>query len=172
MVYAPLELAQTSIPTGPDLPAPLIHGFDREGTSAPEDVSESFASGWASASGLIISTPLDLNRFIRGYVGGKLFGPGVRKQQRAFITGAGSGHPALEPMPAGWHSSDTRQAAAVMYGHGGNTIGFTQYAAASSDGSRSMTISINLQRTHQSEGQAVAAFRKAASPADCAALAG
>jgi hypothetical protein len=38
-----------------------------------------------------------------------------------------------------------------------------------------MTISINLQRTHQSEGQAAAvfkAFRKAALLAACAALAG
>ena len=62
-----------------------------------------------------------------------------------------------------------------MYGHSGNTIGFTQYAAASSDGSRSMTISINLQRTHENEGQAAAvftAFRTAALLAVCAALAG
>ena len=71
LVYMPLELAQTSLPTGPELPTPFIHGYGREGKSAPEDISESFASGWAWASGGIVSTPLDLNRFIRGYVGGK-----------------------------------------------------------------------------------------------------
>lgn len=63
----------------------------------------------------------------------------------------------------------------TMYGHSGNTIGFTQYAAADSDGSRSMTISINLQRTHENEGQAAAvftAFRKAALLTVYAALAG
>jgi D-alanyl-D-alanine carboxypeptidase len=62
-----------------------------------------------------------------------------------------------------------------MYGHSGNTFGFTQYAAASSDGSRSMTISINLQRTDHNEGQAAAVvktFPKAALSAVCAALAG
>ena len=62
-----------------------------------------------------------------------------------------------------------------MYGHSGNTVGFTQYAAASSDGSRSMTISINLQRTHLNKGQAEAVFRafqSAALLAFCAALAG
>jgi D-alanyl-D-alanine carboxypeptidase len=61
-----------------------------------------------------------------------------------------------------------------MYGHSGNTFGFTQYAAASSDGSRSMTIS-NLQRTGHNEGQAAAVvktFPKAALSAVCAALAG
>lgn len=78
LVYTPLKLTQTSLPTGPDLPTPFIHGYDREGTSTPEDISEIFASGWAWASGGIVSTPRDLNRFIRGYVGGKLFGIDVQ----------------------------------------------------------------------------------------------
>jgi D-alanyl-D-alanine carboxypeptidase len=30
------------------------------------------AAGWAWASGGIVSTPTEVNRFIRGYVGGKL----------------------------------------------------------------------------------------------------
>src|SRR5262249_31956282 len=74
LVYTPLGLMQTTLPIGPKLPSPFIHGYGGEGTSAPEDISESFASGWAWASGGTISTPHDLNRFIRGYVGGKLFG--------------------------------------------------------------------------------------------------
>ena len=110
LVYTPLELAQTSLPTGPELPAPFIHGYDREGTSAPVDISESFASGWAWASGGIISTPDDLNRFIRGYVGGKLFGTKVQKKQRAFIPG-GSEPPGPGLNAAGWRSTDTRRAA-------------------------------------------------------------
>ena len=174
LVYVPLELAQTSLPTGPELPAPFIHGYDREGTSQPDDISESFASGWAWASGGIVSTPLDLNRFVRGYVGARLFGTEVRKQQRAFIPG-GSEPPGPGVNAAGLALYRYKTRCGTMYGHSGNTVGFTQYAAASSDGSRSMTISINLQRTHQNEGQAGAvfkAFRKAALLAVCAALAG
>ena len=175
LVYAPLELAHTSLPTGPALPMPYIHGYDREGTSAPEDISESFASGWAWASGGIVSTPLDLNRFIRGYVGGRLFGTEVRKQQREFIPGGASEPPGPGVNGGGLALFRYKTRCGTMYGHSGNTVGFTQYAAANSDGSRSMTISINLQRTHENEGQAAAvftAFRKAALLAVCAALAG
>jgi len=175
LVYTPLELAQTSLPIGSELPAPFIHGYGRGGTSAPKDISESFASGWAWASGGIISTPHDLNRFIRGYVGGKLFDTEVEKQQRAFIPGGGSEPPGPGVNAAGLALYRYKTRCGTMYGHSGNTFGFTQYAAASSDGSRSMTISINLQRTHQNEGQAGAvfkAFRKAALLAICAALAG
>lgn len=175
LVYVPLQLAHTSLPSGPEVPTPFIHGYDREGTSALEDISEGFASGWAWASGGIVSTPLDLNRFIRGYVGGRLVDPEVRKQQRVFIPGAESEPPGPGVNAAGLALFRYKTRCGTMYGHSGNTVGFTQYAAASSDGSRSMTISINLQRTHQNERQAGAvftAFRKAALLAVCAALAG
>jgi D-alanyl-D-alanine carboxypeptidase len=175
LVYVPLQLAHTSLPSGPQVPAPFIHGYDREGTSTLEDISEGFASGWAWASGGIISTPLELNRFIRSYVGGRLFGSEVRKQQRVFIPGAESEPPGPGVNAAGLSLFRYKTRCGTMYGHSGNTVGFTHYAAASSDGSRSMTISINLQRTHQNEGRAGAvfkAFRKAALLAVCAALAG
>ena len=159
LVYAPLKLTQTSLPTGPELPVSFTHGYDREGTSAPEDISESFASGWAWASGGIVSTPLDLNRFNRGYVGGKLFGPEVQKQQREFIPSGASDPPGPGVNAAGLALFRYKTRCGTMYGHSGNTVGFTQYAAASSDGSRSMTISINLQRTHLNKGQAEAVFR-------------
>jgi D-alanyl-D-alanine carboxypeptidase len=34
-----------------------------------------------------------------------------------------------------------------MYGHTGNTLGHTDFAAASTDGSRSVTVQINAQIT-------------------------
>jgi D-alanyl-D-alanine carboxypeptidase len=174
LVYTPLELTETSLPAGHELPVPFIHGYDRQDMSAPEDISEIYASGWVWASGGNVSTPFDLNRFIRGYVGGKLFGTEVRKQQRAFIPG-GSEPPGPGVNAAGLALYRYKTRCGTMYGHSGNTFGFTQYTAASSDGSRSMTISINLQRTDHNEGQAGAvfkAFQKAALLAICAAFAG
>jgi D-alanyl-D-alanine carboxypeptidase len=174
-VYAPLGLTETSLPAGPELPVPFMHGYDREGNGPPEDISEIFASGWAWASGGIVSTPRDLNRFIRGYVGGKLFGAEVQAQQRQFIPGGRSEPPGPGVNAAGLALFRYQTRCGTMFGHSGNTLGFTQYAAATSDGSRSMTLSINLQRTHESEGQAGAvfrAFRRAALLAVCAALAG
>jgi D-alanyl-D-alanine carboxypeptidase len=70
-VYKPLGLRKTSLPRGANLREPFIHGYDNDpSTQTPEDVSEVIAAGWAWASGGIVSTPADLNTFIRGYVGG------------------------------------------------------------------------------------------------------
>lgn len=173
-VARPLGLARTTLPRGPELPNPYIHGYDFGDDGQPEDISEIFASGWAWASGGIILTPADLNRFIRGYVGGKLFGADVQSQQRQFIAGGGS-----EPRGPGRNAAGLalfryRTRCGTVYGHTGNTFGFTQFAAASADGSRSVTVSINLQRTQESEGEAGAVFRalrRAELLAVCAALA-
>ena len=173
-VLRPLPLHRTSLPAGPEVPAPLIHGYDLADDGTPEDVSEIFASGWAWASGGIISTPADLNRFIRGYVGGKLFGRKVRAQQRRWIPNGGS-----EPTGPGTNSSGLalfryRNRCGTMLGHTGNTFGFTQFAAATPDGSRSTTVSISLQRTQDSPGWQLAVFqalRTAEERAVCAALA-
>jgi D-alanyl-D-alanine carboxypeptidase len=173
-VYGPLGLTQTTLPRGPEMPSPFIHGYDREGNGPPEDVSELVAGGWAWASGGIVSTPADLNRFIRGYVGGQLFGPDVQSQQRQFIPGGRSDPPGPGRNSAGLALFQYQTRCGTVYGHTGNTLGFTQFAAASADGSRSVTVSINLQRTPRSEGQAGAVFRalrRAELLAVCAALA-
>lgn len=173
-VYGPLGLTQTSLPAGPEMPTPYIHGYDRDDAGQPEDISEISAAGWGWASGGIISTPLDLNRFIRGYVGGTLFGPDVQAQQRQFITGGGSEPPGPGANSAGLALFRYQTRCGTVYGHTGNISGYTQFMAASSDGSRSVTVSIDLQRTQKSEGQAGAVFRalrRADLLAVCAALA-
>jgi D-alanyl-D-alanine carboxypeptidase len=173
-VATPLALTQTTLPRGPDLPSPYIHGYDLGDDGQPEDVSEISAAGWAWASGGIVLTPLDLNRFIRGYVGGKLFGAEVQSQQRQFIAGGGSEPPGPGSNSAGLALFRYQTRCGTVFGHTGNTFGFTQFTAATSDGSRSATVSINLQRTQDSEGQAGAVFRalrRAELFAVCAALA-
>jgi CubicO group peptidase (beta-lactamase class C family)/DNA-binding CsgD family transcriptional regulator len=73
-VYRPLGLKKTSLPRGTNLKKPFIHGYSNDPSQdSPEDVSEDLAAGWSWASGGIVSRPADLNDFIRGYVGGKLF---------------------------------------------------------------------------------------------------
>ncbi len=46
------------------------------------------AGGWAWASGAMVSTPAELNRFARGYIGGEHFDAGVEAQQRDFRAGS------------------------------------------------------------------------------------
>jgi D-alanyl-D-alanine carboxypeptidase len=175
-VLEPLGLSDTSLPDGVEMPEPFIHGYAIQNGSAPEDVSNSLAAGWAWASGGVVSTPNDLNDFIRGYVGGALYEhANVRaEQQELFIPGAGS-----EPPGPGFNSASLglfryETPCGTVYGHSGNTFGYTQLAAASPDGTRSMTMSISLQRTHNSPGherRVFDALQRAEQAAICLALA-
>ena len=93
-VLTPLGLDSTSLPEGIEMPEPVLRGYDLDPPNPPEDVTEQIAAGWSWASGGIVSTPEDMNDFIRGYVGGKLFGPQTQAQQTdLFIPGGESGPP-------------------------------------------------------------------------------
>jgi D-alanyl-D-alanine carboxypeptidase len=169
-VFGPLGLTETSLPVGANLLKPFIHGYDPSQTP-PEDVSEIIAAGWAS--GGIVSTPRDLNRFIRGYVGGQLFGSRVRSKQRQVIEGGGSEPPGPGKNAAGLALFRYETRCGTVWGHTGNTPGYTQFAAASPDGERSVTVSVNAQLTPTTGIPAVfRALRRAEGLAVCAALAG
>ena len=145
-VLRPLGLRHTSLPRGVEMPPPYIRGYDFDDRGAPEDVSELFAAGYAWASGGIISTPLEQNRFIRGYVGRTLFGAGTQAEQFDFIAGGS------EPTGPGRNAAGLaifRYATrcGTMFGHTGNTPGYTQFFAASRNGRRSVVVSINGQTT-------------------------
>jgi D-alanyl-D-alanine carboxypeptidase len=123
------------------------------------------------ASGGLQSTPTQLGRFIRGYVSGKLFGPALRRQQRRWVDGGS------EPTGPGTNSAGLalfryRMGCGTLYGHTGNFPGYTQFAAASSDGRRSATVSANTQLNQVMFSQpAFRALRRAFERASCAALA-
>jgi D-alanyl-D-alanine carboxypeptidase len=170
-VYRPLGLSMTTLPRGPNLRKPFIHGYSSQ--DPPEDLSEDFAAGWAWASGGIVSTPADLNDFIRGYVGGKLFDERTQAKQRRVIEGASSDPPGPGKNSAGLAIFRYETRCGTVWGHTGNTAGYTQFAAASADGRRSVTVSINAQHTPTIGSPVVfKALRRAEGLAVCAALAG
>ena len=109
-VYKPIGLRKTSLPRGPNLRKPFIHGYDTS-QQPPEDVSELLAAGWAWASGGIVSTPADLNTFIRGYVGGKLFDERTQAKQRRVVEGEAPSRPVRGRTRRAWASSATRRGA-------------------------------------------------------------
>lgn len=172
-VYEPLELGKTSLPRGVDLEEPFIHGYDNDPSQwPPEDVSEVVAAGWAWASGGIVSTPADLNTFARGYVGGKLFNPRTRARQRQVVEGGRSEPPGPGQNSAGLGVFRYETGCGTMWGHTGNTLGYTQFMAASPGGRRSVTVSVNSQLTpKEGEPGAFKALRRAEHRAVCAALA-
>ena len=171
LVYRPLGLRKTSLPRGTNLRKPFIHGYDTS-QQPPEDVSEDFAAGWAWASGGIVSTPADLNTFIRAYVGGKLFDERTQAKQRRVIEGGSSEPPGPGMNSAGLAIFRYETRCGTVWGHTGNTLGYTQFAAASADGRRSVTVSINAQHTPTTGSPVVfEALRHAEELAVCAALA-
>jgi D-alanyl-D-alanine carboxypeptidase len=170
-VYRPLGLKGTSLPVGPELQKPYIHGYDLS-EEPPEDVSEAIAAGWAWASGGVVSTPSDLNAFIRGYVGGELFDRGTRSKQREVFEGGGSEPPGPGNNSAGLAVFRYETGCGTVWGHTGNTLGYTQFMASSPNGRRSATVSINAQITPREDQQAFEALRRAEERAVCAALAG
>ena len=152
----------------------FIHGYDNDPSQQPpEDVSEVLAAGWAWASGGIVSTPADLNDFIRGYVGGKLFDQRTRAKQRRVVEGGGSEPPGPGKNSAGLAIFRYETRCGTVWGHTGNTPGYTQFMAASPNGNRSATVSINSQLTPTvGDPDAFKALRRAEGLAVCAALAG
>jgi D-alanyl-D-alanine carboxypeptidase len=131
------------------------------------------AAGWAWASGGIVSTPADLNDFIRGYVGGDLFDRLIRVQQRRLLLEGGLSEP---PGPgknsAGLAVFRYETKCGTVWGHTGNTLGYTQFMAATPDGSRSAVVSINEQLTPEDGASGVfPALRASERRAVCAALA-
>jgi len=171
-VYRPLGLGRTSLPVGPELQKPYIHGYDIS-EEPPEDVSEAIAAGWAWASGGVVSTPADLNAFIRGYVGGELFDRDTRAEQRGVFEGGGSEPPGPGNNSAGLAVFRYETGCGTVWGHTGNTPGYTQFMASSPNGKRSATVSINAQITPSvGDPEAFRALRLAEERAVCAALAG
>lgn len=146
LVYRPLDLRDTSLPSGFRLPRPFLHGYDTTPGEPPEDVSEAISASGAWASGGIVSTPADLNTFIGGYAGPALLSPPTRHAQHRFVPGesqpAGPGENA-----AGLALFRYKTRCGTVYGHTGNTPGYTQFAAATRDGRRAVTVSVTSQVT-------------------------
>jgi len=93
--------------------------------------------------------------------GGQLFDPSTRWQQRRVIEGGGSelSGPGKNSAGLAIFRYDTR--CGTVWGHTGNTPGYTQFMAASSDGRRSVTVAPGVFK----------ALRRAEALAVCAALA-
>jgi D-alanyl-D-alanine carboxypeptidase len=167
-VYRPLKLTHTSLPSGSDMPQPYVRGYDVL-DNPPADVSRFFAAGWAWASGGIVSTPGDATLFVRGYVGGALIDQNTRAAQFQFRLGE-SDPPGPGVNSAGLALFRYDTTCGTVYGHTGNTAGYTQFIAATADGRRSVVVSINGQITPKVDADHFPELRRIYELAVCAAL--
>jgi len=144
LVYEPLGLRGTSLPRTVAMPRPFVHGYDVVPGKPPEDVSELINPAGAWASGGIVSTPADLGRFIRAYVGGRLFGGAARRAQFSFWPGSSS-PPGPGPNASGLSLFRYRTACGTVFGHTGSFPGYRLFAAADRTGRRSVVFVANSQ---------------------------
>jgi D-alanyl-D-alanine carboxypeptidase len=167
IVFRPARLRQTSFPTHRvTLPRPFIHGYLTAPGEEDEDVTTLLSPSGAWASGGIVSTPLDLGRFMRAYLRGKFFGAAEKRQQRRFVPGASS-PPGPGRNGAGLALFRYRSRCGTVYGHTGNFPGYVQWAAATADGRRSVTTSLNIPAPR---GALLARLRRVQAAAVCALL--
>ena len=144
LVFRPARLTQTTFPTRRiSLPAPFIHGYNVQPGKQPHDVTTFLSPSGAWASGAIVSTPGDLGAFMRADLGGRFFGQAQRRAQLRFVRGSSS------PAGPGTNSAGLaifryKTRCGVVYGHTGNFPGYVQWAAATADGRRSVTTSLNI----------------------------
>ena len=157
------------MPSGVLLPSPFIHGYSQaQNGGRLEDESQNIAfGGWAWASGGLVSTPGNLNRFVRAYVGGRLFGGSARRAQYHFVSGGQSDPPGPGKNAAGLALFRYRTPCGTVFGHTGNIPGYTQLMAANRTGRRSLVVSIN----RQAPSSLIPALRRAEVHAVCAAFA-
>jgi D-alanyl-D-alanine carboxypeptidase len=169
IVFEPAGLSQTSFPTKPALPRPFIHGYVVEAGEPPTDVSTFLSPSGAWASGAIVSTPRDLNAFIRADLGLKFFSAAQQQEQMRFVPGGKSSPPGPGQNSAGLALFRYKTKCGTVYGHTGNFPGYVQWAAATADGTRAVTTSLNIPAP---TGKLLARLRRVQETAVCALLAG
>jgi D-alanyl-D-alanine carboxypeptidase len=167
IVFRPAGLTQTTFPTlRISLPAPFLHGYQVAPGKPPQDVTTFLSPSGAWASGAIVSTPGNLGAFIRADLGARFFGKAQRRQQMRFVRGSSSpAGPGRNSAGLALFRYQTR--CGTVYGHTGNFPGYVQWAAATADGRRSVTTSLNIAAP---TGALLARLRSLQASAVCALL--
>ncbi len=170
-VLQPLGLSGTTLPSSALLPAPYLHGYAPDPPQAREDVSEVLAAGWSWASGGVVSTPADTNRFVRAYVRGTLTNPATRAKEFQFVNES-SEPPGPGTNAAGLAIFRYQTACGTVFGHTGNTLGYTQFIAASASGGNSVSITVSEQITPKTDQTLFTQLRRIFELGVCAATKG
>ena len=139
-VIEPLNLTGTELRgDDPTLPPPFLRGyhtFPEDGRRADTTV---FNTTGASASGALISTPRDIDRFLSALIGGELLRPAelaemqrVRDLPGRTDVSYGLGLFRRELTCGGF-----------FWGHGGTALGYNNENGVTADGSRAVTVATN-----------------------------
>ncbi len=170
LVYSPLKLKQTSLPSEVELPRPFVHGYDIAPPAPPEDISELLNPALFWAAGGMVSTQTELNRFIRAYASGRLIERSTKLEQRSFIPGYGGEPPGPGHNSAGLALYRYDTSCGTVLGHAGNFPGYTQFIGATPNGRRSTVVFASEQLAEDAKPEVFEQLRRAFRLAACAAL--
>jgi D-alanyl-D-alanine carboxypeptidase len=138
-IIRPLGLRGTSVPGDePVIPGPHPRGYARPESSGLVDVTR-FNPSVAGASGAMISTGTDMNRFLGALLGGHLLPPA---ELRAMMTTRPTGDPSGSAYGLGLQSTPL-PCGGRYWGHDGGILGFETMSGATTDG-RQATVMVNL----------------------------
>lgn len=167
IVFKPAGLSETSFPVKTAIPQPFLHGYFTAPGEQPQDVSTMLSPSGAWASGAIVSTPKDLNAFIRADLGLRFFDRAQQSEQMRFWPGGESSPPGPGSNSAGLALFRYQTRCGTVYGHTGNFPGYVQFAAATADGKRAVTTSLNIPAP---KGKLLAQLRRLQTTAVCTLL--
>ncbi|GAA0246670.1 serine hydrolase domain-containing protein [Cryptosporangium japonicum] len=151
-IVRPLGLKDTTSPgTDHTVPEPHAIGYERfPGAGAtPEDPrygeaidATELSSTWGDAAGEIISTTADGNRFLRALLSGKLLKPAQLAEMKKTVE--------AKPFAAIWPGAryglglmSATSPCGLIWGHGGDILGFKTRNGANEQGTRSVIVSLN-----------------------------
>jgi D-alanyl-D-alanine carboxypeptidase len=153
------------------MPTPFAHGYDVTLGDPVEDVSTIVSPSSAWAAGAIVSSPRDMNRFIRAWASGEFLSKKARRAQLRFIPGLGE-PPGPGGNEVGLGIFRYRTRCGTFFGHSGNTPGYTNWVGATRNGNRSVAVTVTTQLTPTEGAPGVFdALRAAEELAVCAAMA-
>jgi D-alanyl-D-alanine carboxypeptidase len=110
-----------------------------------ETLLQEFVFGPAELRQTSFPSTLALPRpFIRGYLGRRFFDAARQAEQLRFVRGGKSSPPGPGKNSAGLAVFRYQTRCGTVYGHSGNLRGYAQFAAASADGTRAVTTTLNI----------------------------
>jgi D-alanyl-D-alanine carboxypeptidase len=172
-VTAPLRFDRTFLPSDLELPRPRTRGyaFPVRGAGNPRDVTRAFSPSLSWATGGMVSTVLEIGRFMRARMAGKIVGAALVDQSIANLRPGQSipKGPGRNSAGLGIFEYDIPECG-TLYGHTGEYPGYRVYAAATRSGRRSVVLLINVsnlsteQETRLDELARVASCRALQAP--------
>jgi D-alanyl-D-alanine carboxypeptidase len=153
-IVEPLELRDTHLPrTSPFVPRPHAVGYERfpeKGLEAdPADPrygepidATAFNPSWGGAAGEMISTTRDANRFLRALMRGEVLRPAQLAEMRRTVP-ATRFEQAWPGVRYGLGIMFVPNGCGGHWSHGGDIMGFMTRNGVTSDGRRSVVVSIN-----------------------------